>query len=370
MTDWRSDKDLFTDIMMNTLPPGQAHWKKDKQAAIEDDQKNRRGHLILNPDLDTQGIDVEGLIIGRPGEEHEGEEYRVIFDPALKGMKDLETGEIRAGFWLKPQPPIDFLSPIIESPFAKKSLGDEWSNPEPQVFVAPPQMALFDVSDDEDDNGNPQRGIPGIATDDYPQWYRPSKDRKEANMRVLQGRHPMGHALGPEDKTCGDCEHMVGREFSKTYWKCRKSKQSGGPATDIRKKWRACEQFESAGFKHLRFSPSAIMAMPEKAELVSDIEDAMYRRCYKAWMEYYEKSENLDRIHPHHPARKGFREVTTAGINKSDSYRKALKEIRVVRDKLCSVADREIENRARKDADMEFTRDLEHCECDQCRRAR
>jgi len=115
MTDWRSDKDLFNDIMMNALPPGQALYKSDRDAAVKDDRKNKRGHLILNPDLDTHGMDVEGMIIGRSGEGHEGDEYRVVVDPAMKGMKDKDTGEMKAGFWLKHQP-MDILTPLIPMP--------------------------------------------------------------------------------------------------------------------------------------------------------------------------------------------------------------------------------------------------------------
>jgi hypothetical protein len=37
--------------------------------------------------------------------------------------------------------------------------------------------------------------------------------------------------------------HVVQKRFSKVYIKCAKSKQTGGPATDIRMKWRGCEHW-------------------------------------------------------------------------------------------------------------------------------
>jgi hypothetical protein len=152
--DWRSDKDLLHDIMMNALPPGQMLYKKDRDAAIKDDQENKRGHLILNPDLDTAGLDVEGMIIGRPGEEHEGDEYRVVVDPAMKGMKDQETGEMKAGFWLKHQPILPIL-PMV--PFKMHDITERLNREhammkkvavdlEPYAY---PSMKLFDMGEDE-----------------------------------------------------------------------------------------------------------------------------------------------------------------------------------------------------------------------------
>jgi len=145
--DWRTDKELFNFIMMNNTPPGQALYKSDREAARKDDINNNRGFLVVNPDLDTQGLDVDGLIIKRPGEEHEGEEYRVVIDPNMKGMKDPETGEVRAGFWLKPFPSMQIL-PIVPFPpgIGSGRYDNEWANPEPAVFVGPSIFA------EEDDN--------------------------------------------------------------------------------------------------------------------------------------------------------------------------------------------------------------------------
>lgn len=93
----------------------------------------------------------------------------------------------------------------------------------------------------------PNLGLPGIAASEWPSWYRPSKYRRTANLRVLQGRHPMGENLGPEGSTCGGCKHLFSQHYASTYHKCEISKQTKGPATDIRKKWRGCEKWEAAG---------------------------------------------------------------------------------------------------------------------------
>jgi hypothetical protein len=50
---------------------------------------------------------------------------------------------------------------------------------------------------------------------------------------------------GPKGETCGTCAHCYTREFSKSYHKCDLVKASGGPGTDIRKKWAACARWEA-----------------------------------------------------------------------------------------------------------------------------
>ena len=82
---------------------------------------------------------------------------------------------------------------------------------------------------------------------DYPPgWYRPSKSSARQNLNVARGLHPMGMRLGNlhEFASCGNCRHHVSRSYSRTYHKCSKTRQSGGPATDIRLKWPACELWE------------------------------------------------------------------------------------------------------------------------------
>jgi len=78
---------------------------------------------------------------------------------------------------------------------------------------------------------------------EYPDWYRPSKSRRRANSYVLQGRHPMGFALGIEQTKCGTCKHLHRHQRTKTYLKCSLTRMTGGPATDVRAKWRGCEKW-------------------------------------------------------------------------------------------------------------------------------
>ncbi len=66
---------------------------------------------------------------------------------------------------------------------------------------------------------------------------------------VKQGRHAMGHAMpGPEGETCGSCGH---KETSyncdgKPSWsKCALARQTGGKASDTRRRWPACARWES-----------------------------------------------------------------------------------------------------------------------------
>lgn len=79
-----------------------------------------------------------------------------------------------------------------------------------------------------------------------PDWYTPSPERRTANKRVTAGYHPMGMALGPADETCGSCVHLYANRLSKDYLKCALVPATGGPATDVRKKWRACERWASS----------------------------------------------------------------------------------------------------------------------------
>lgn len=49
--------------------------------------------------------------------------------------------------------------------------------------------------------------------------------------------------LGRE--TCGTCVHHFVRQFAGAYHKCRLVRSTGGPATDIRVSWPACEKWQS-----------------------------------------------------------------------------------------------------------------------------
>ena len=90
--------------------------------------------------------------------------------------------------------------------------------------------------------------LPTVETkklDDYPDWYTPSDERKTSNRRVLLNLHPNGRALGDESTRCGDCSHLITRRLAKVYIKCDLN-VTGGPGTDIRKKWRGCSEWSPA----------------------------------------------------------------------------------------------------------------------------
>lgn len=111
-----------------------------------------------------------------------------------------------------------------------------------------------------------QRGLPGLADDreldpaakrsitkadeaaiDWPAWYTPSRERKRANAQVASGRHPFGLQLGPPESTCGSCDHAYRVSWrTRSFWKCRYVKETRGPGSDLRKRWRGCERFQSA----------------------------------------------------------------------------------------------------------------------------
>lgn len=82
----------------------------------------------------------------------------------------------------------------------------------------------------------------------WPDWFRPSKYAPAQARLVALGRHPMGGALGSAETSCGACVHLVrnGMRSGRVYLKCALSRQSCGPATDLRAKWRGCEKWTQA----------------------------------------------------------------------------------------------------------------------------
>ena len=53
------------------------------------------------------------------------------------------------------------------------------------------------------------------------------------------------HGPGPEGTTCGECTHLVGWAYAKTYWKCSKRGDlTHGKKTDQKKRWRSCGLYE------------------------------------------------------------------------------------------------------------------------------
>lgn len=103
--DWRTDKQLFEDIFSNQRAiADQKSYRASREEAFARDRAVGRGHLVLNPDLKViDPMDCEGMIIRK-----DNKEYRVVVDPAMKGMKDKDTGEVKAGFWLEPSPPFTY----------------------------------------------------------------------------------------------------------------------------------------------------------------------------------------------------------------------------------------------------------------------
>lgn len=98
------------------------------------------------------------------------------------------------------------------------------------------QLALLDIG--------PASAAPEPPA--YPSWYTPSKERHTANTNVVAGRHPMGHRLAEGRESCGTCLHIIRKQFGKTYLKCAVSRMTGGPATDVRAKWPACENWKGS----------------------------------------------------------------------------------------------------------------------------
>lgn len=79
---------------------------------------------------------------------------------------------------------------------------------------------------------------------EYPSWYTPSNERKTANKKVLLGLHPMGMKLSGDGGRCGWCKNLCRQESRvRTFLKCELVPATGGPATDIRAKWAACEKW-------------------------------------------------------------------------------------------------------------------------------
>ena len=111
--DWRTTQELLVEIQKQKRRiDSQKHWKEHNEEARKDDLNNNRGFLVLNPDLDFGDYDPDGLIVVNPDDDN-GHEYRVVIDPAMKGMKDPETGDLRAGFWLAPLKPFSAIIPPL-----------------------------------------------------------------------------------------------------------------------------------------------------------------------------------------------------------------------------------------------------------------
>lgn len=67
---------------------------------------------------------------------------------------------------------------------------------------------------------------------------------------LAAGVHPATRRplLDPErGLTCGGCAHLAGYGHNNTtYWKCELAGATRGPATDVRRKWPACDRHTPA----------------------------------------------------------------------------------------------------------------------------
>jgi len=82
---------------------------------------------------------------------------------------------------------------------------------------------------------------------------KPSADQRRTIRRrqlLERGIHPTTRLplLHPEwNRTCGDCDHhVVNGGHAKTYHKCDAVYMTGGPATDVRVSWPACQKFRES----------------------------------------------------------------------------------------------------------------------------
>ena len=74
------------------------------------------------------------------------------------------------------------------------------------------------------------------------------KARAKAAAIIATGRHPLNLVpllASPQGKTCGDCLHRYLKRLAGTYPKCDLGPITGGPGTDVRAGWPACERFEA-----------------------------------------------------------------------------------------------------------------------------
>lgn len=117
--------------------------------------------------------------------------------------------------------------------------------PKPKAATRAPGCHACDSSPVIGEDGQRQHCAFCAPETAAPAWFRGGTATQR--RRALQGRHPLnGLRLldEPAGKTCGDCAHLRGREWTRTYYKCALMKNTGGPATDTRVSWPACERFQ------------------------------------------------------------------------------------------------------------------------------
>ena len=83
-----------------------------------------------------------------------------------------------------------------------------------------------------------------------PEWFIAGNNTPATHIKNVQrGLHPLGGILySPwHGQKCGNCAHLARQKHhDKTYIKCKVHKQTRGPGTDVRVKWRACDKWGPA----------------------------------------------------------------------------------------------------------------------------
>lgn len=80
-----------------------------------------------------------------------------------------------------------------------------------------------------------------------PEWFYVGKNTPVDQITCVRaGLHPMGFPLLDNPLArCGNCTHLVKKQYGNTYYKCELIKDSGGYATDIRRQWTACTHWQA-----------------------------------------------------------------------------------------------------------------------------
>lgn len=89
--------------------------------------------------------------------------------------------------------------------------------------------------------------------DSDPKWFHAGSTTPTSHIRnVRGGLHPFGSSLSDDPQaTCGNCDyHVVSTGHANDYHKCRLMKNTGGPGTDLRVKWRGCSQWQPEIHNH------------------------------------------------------------------------------------------------------------------------
>lgn len=74
-----------------------------------------------------------------------------------------------------------------------------------------------------------------------PQTPKPPKPKKSKKPPIAEMHKIHGQMPG---KTCGKCRFFLRFRMGSTFFKCQKSRITGGAATDWRARWTACGLFQ------------------------------------------------------------------------------------------------------------------------------